>query len=205
MPSPQGRYFLCTVPEEDWEPPRHSLPPQIVYIRGQLEQGTTTAYRHWQVLVAFAKKTTVSSCRRFLGGRAHCELGRSDAARDYVWKEDTRIDGTQFEVGNWPIRRNSKPDWDAVWDLAKSGSIESIPANVRLQHYRTIRTIAADFAEPSAMERTIFVFCGRTGTGKSRRAWEEAGLSAYPKDPRSKFWDGYRNQEHVVIGKVKLT
>jgi len=29
---------------------------------------------------------------------------------------------------------------------------------------------------------------GTTGMGKSRRAWEEAGLNAYPKDPRSKFW-----------------
>jgi len=36
----------------------------------------------------------------------------------------------------------------------------------------------------------------------SKRAWEEAGLHAYSKDPRSKWWDGYRAQEHVIIGIV---
>jgi hypothetical protein len=53
------------------------------------------------------------------------------------------------------------------------------------------------------MERQVYVFTGRTGTGKSRRAWDEAGFSAYPKDPRSKFWDGYRDQKHVVIDEFR--
>jgi hypothetical protein len=47
------------------------------------------------------------------------------------------------------------------------------------------------------------VYWGHTGTGKSRRAWDEAGIGAYPKDPRSKFWDGYRNHEHVVIDEFR--
>lgn len=53
------------------------------------------------------------------------------------------------------------------------------------------------------MERTISVFWGRTGTGKSKRAWEEAGLDAYPKDPRTKFWDGYRSHRFVVIDEFR--
>jgi len=47
------------------------------------------------------------------------------------------------------------------------------------------------------------VFWGTSGTGKSRRAWEEAGIQAYPKDPRTKFWDGYRGQEHVVLDEFR--
>jgi len=47
------------------------------------------------------------------------------------------------------------------------------------------------------------VFWGRTGTGKSRRAWEEAGLSAYSKDPLSKFWCGYNGQEDVVVDEFR--
>ena len=46
-------------------------------------------------------------------------------------------------------------------------------------------------------------YWGATGTGKSRRAWDEAGLDAYPKDPRTKFWDGYRGQEHVVMDEFR--
>lgn len=53
------------------------------------------------------------------------------------------------------------------------------------------------------MEREVFVFVGPTGAGKSRRAWEEATWDAYPKDPRTKFWDGYRDQCHVVIDEFR--
>lgn len=78
-----------------------------------------------------------------------------------------------------------------------------IPAQIRIQHYRTLRAIRSDFATPVGMERTCKVFWGPTGTGKSRRAWEEAGVEAYPKDPNTKFWCGYSNQKHVVIDEFR--
>lgn len=53
------------------------------------------------------------------------------------------------------------------------------------------------------MERSCIVFWGPTGTGKSRTAWKLAGLSAYPKDPRTKFWDGYRGQSDVVVDEFR--
>jgi len=34
-------------------------------------------------------------------------------------------------------------------------------------------------------------------------AWEQAGFDAYPKDPRTKFWDGYRQHENVVIDEFR--
>ena len=51
--------------------------------------------------------------------------------------------------------------------------------------------------------RTCFVFWGRTGTGKSKRAWDEGGLQSYPKDPRTKFWDGYSGQRTVIIDEFR--
>lgn len=195
----QGIYWILTIPEEDFQP---SLPDGCKYVKGQLEEGETTGYRHYQVLAVLTKKGSQSSVRNMFGGRAFCELSRSSAANEYVWKEDTRI-GEPFEFGQLPIKRNEPKDWDRVWDLAIKGDILSIPADIRVQHYRTLRTITADFACTPSMERTCFVFCGKTGTGKSRRAWDEAGMDAYPKDPRTKFWDGYRDQKHVVIDEFR--
>jgi hypothetical protein len=63
-----------------------------------------------------------------------------------------------------------------------------------------------DYAQPEAIERTIHVFHGPTGTGKSRRAWEEAqlgGLPVYAKDPRSKFWYGYRSEDRVIVDEFR--
>jgi len=53
------------------------------------------------------------------------------------------------------------------------------------------------------MVRTCWVYWGRTGTGKSRRAWDEAGVDAYPKDPRTKFWCGYFGQANVIIDEFR--
>lgn len=57
--------------------------------------------------------------------------------------------------------------------------------------------------EPIGVEKTVQVFWGPTGTGKSKRAWEEATTEAFPKDPRTKFWDGYRGQCSVVIDEFR--
>jgi len=196
----QGIYWLLTIPHYDFTP---WLPPSCVYIRGQLERGNEGGYLHWQLLVVLSRKGSLASVKGFFGDGAHCELSRSTAADEYVWKDDTYVDGTRFELGSKPIRRNVKEDWVKVWEAAKSGDLESIDCNIRFQHYRTIRVIRADFAKPVGMERTCDVFWGRTTTGKSRRAWEEAGLGAYPKDPRTKWWDGYLNHEHVVIDEFR--
>lgn len=195
----QGLYWLLTVPENDFEP---NLPDNVAYIKGQKERGNETGYIHWQILVVLRRKGSLSTIQGIFGRTCHAELSRSSAANEYVWKEDTRV-GQQFELGQLPFKRNDPKDWDRIWELAKSGTIDAIPADLRLQHYRTLRTIKADYAIPEAMVRECFVFCGRTGTGKSRRAWDEAGLSAYPKDPRTKFWDGYRDQQHVVIDEFR--
>lgn len=196
----QGIFWLLTIPYEEFVP----YPvPGTSWIRGQLEQGAESGYLHWQIIVAFSKKTSLAGCKQTFGDKVHAELGRSEAAADYVWKEETRVAGTQFEFGVKPIRRNSKTDWESVWESAKKGDIDAVPASIRVQSYRTIRTIASDFSKVSGIERTTYVFWGRTGTGKSRRAWAEAGLDAYGKDPRSKFWDGYQDQQHVVVDEFR--
>lgn len=97
----------------------------------------------------------------------------------------------------------SKKDWDAIWQLAIDGKLDEIPAEVRVQNYRTLRTIRADYAKPVGMVRTCTVLWGATGTGKSQRAWAEAGLESYPKDPNTKFWDGYTGQKHVVVDEFR--
>lgn len=78
-----------------------------------------------------------------------------------------------------------------------------IPASIRVPHYGTLRKIKQDYLQADPQVRRVSVFWGKTGTGKSRRAWEEAGFSAYPKAPTSKFWDGYQGQQNVVIDEFR--
>lgn len=195
----QGIFWIGTIPHASFTP----YPvPGTQWIRGQLEL-SHTGYLHWQLLVAFSKKKTIRQVTTIFGEGTHWELSRSEAAANYVWKDDTRVSGTQFEFGARPIRRNAAEDWESIWNAATEGNLLAIPASARVQHYRTLRAIETDFAQPVGMERTCYVFWGPTGTGKSRTAWERAGLEAYPKDPRTKFWCGYRTQTTVVIDEFR--
>lgn len=199
MPSPQGRYWLLTVPENEFTP---ILPVGVTYIKGQLEVAPTTGYRHWQIVACFEKKVSLRPVRA-LFGEFHAELTRSSAAIAYVWKDDTAVPNTRFEFGELPFNPARKTDWARVRAAAVSGNFDSIPDNIFVQHYRTLRAIRSDYARPVAMVRQCFVFWGPTRTGKSRRAWDEAGMDAYPKAPTTKWWDGYQAHKNVVIDEFR--
>lgn len=127
--SGQGKYWMLTIPFDDWERP-NELPEGVQQIRGQGETGTG-GFRHWQLAITMRRKSRLRTIKSIFGTTAHCELSRSEAARGYVWKEETRIPDTQFEIGTLPHRRNSVEDWESVWELAKRGDVESIQANLR--------------------------------------------------------------------------
>lgn len=131
-------------------------------------------------MVAYPKTVSLSRIRQDFGP-CHAELTKSDQARAYCQKEDTRIAGTQFEFGALAVRRNAETDWDAIRLAAISSDLSTVPSDIFVRCYNQLRRIGQDNLSPVAMERTCFVFWGTTGTGKSRRAWEEAGMDAYPK------------------------
>lgn len=205
MPSAQARYWILTIPFDDFAPDNFELlDAKVAYIKGQGELGTgESAYKHWQIMVNFKRAVRLAAVKQVFGRTCHAEPTRSDAASQYVWKDETSIEGTRFERGRKPIDRGESKDWAAIKDAACSGRLDDIPADVYVRNYNALKRIAVDHMEPVAIERIIHVYWGSTGVGKSRRAWEEAGINAYPKDPRSKFWDGYHNQEHVVVDEFR--
>lgn len=206
MPRRQGIFWILTLPSSNpstsaWPPTE--LPRGLQWISGQKEVGQERGYEHWQVCLALSKKGSLRTIQGMFGTDMHAELSRSSAAKEYCQKEDTAVSGTRFELGSRPIQRNSRIEWEDVWNAAKSGELERIPANVRVSSYRALRTIASDYAKTEPMERICFVFWGPTGTGKSHRSWDEAGMEAYSKDPRTKFWDGYDSESNVVIDEFR--
>jgi len=157
---PKSIYWLLTIKYDDWIPPE-LLPDGVAYIRGQQERGGDTGYHHWQLLAVFTKQVRLPAVKRVFGQSAHAEPSRSSAADEYVWKEETRVAGTQFELGRKPVRRNSAKDWEAIRDAAKSGRLDDVPADVFIQHYRSLRTIGADYSEPVGTVRRVVVYWGK--------------------------------------------
>ena len=205
MPSKQAVAWIGTVPLAEWDAHREDYErcrPPLCYCRGQSEIGEH-GYAHAQVVAHFGRKLALKAVKSYFHGTGHWEPTRSAAANEYVWKDATAVEGSRFEWGDRPKRLNCKKDWDAIWTSAVNGDYEAIPASVRVSSYRTLKAIASDHMVPTAMERTCTVFWGNTGTGKSRDAWAAAGLHAYPKDPKSKFWCGYRDHDAVIIDEFR--
>lgn len=199
MPAAQGKYWMLTIPVHAYTP---FLPEEVEYTKGQVEKGTENGFLHWQLIVSFKKKVVLSRVRAVYGPY-HAELTRSAAADEYVFKEDTRVDGTQFELGVKVLKRNCPKDWDQIYASAKCGDFENIPKDVLIRSYSSLKKIHVDNICPVAQEKEVYVFWGRTGSGKSKRAWEEASLSAYPKSPTSIWWCGYQGHENVVIDEFR--
>lgn len=129
----QGIFWLLTIPENEYTP-KHEESCQ--WLKGQLEEGKESGYRHWQFVCAFKRKQSLAAVKKVFGSKCHAELTRSERANDYCSKEETRVEGTDFEYGSKPIRRNSKVDWESIWTSAKSGDVDAIPAHVRITSYR---------------------------------------------------------------------
>jgi len=80
------------------------MPLSHTYRWSRLYQRTVgTRREHWisplAALPCFIQETTNWFHQETIGPECHAELSRSAASTDYVWKEDTRVDGTPFELG----------------------------------------------------------------------------------------------------------
>lgn len=117
-----------------------------------------------------------------------------------------------FEAGSLPdYKKNSKlggeatkKKWDQVWDQAKSNQVESIEKKILIPHYRTVKQIAKDYqiAPPDLAKPCGVWFYGEPDTGKSHAARQQFP-NCYDK-PCNKWWDGYQNEEFVLIDDFDL-
>lgn len=146
-------------------------------------------------------KCSLNQVKNVFPSSGHYELTYSKAVDEYVWKDETSL-GERFELGKKNLRRNSKVDWDEIKANAIAGSLESVPSDVFIRYYHSLKRISQDYLRPVGSPKTVHVLWGSTGTGKSHRAWE-AFPDAYSKDPRTKWWTGYRGEKAVIIDEFR--
>lgn len=194
-------FTLNNYTDEDEEKLQRCGSMYLIYGKEVGENGTP----HLQGYLYFKSQRTFKSLKKKLGDRVHIEKqrGTCEQAIDYCKK-----DGSIVELGTAPMSRKRKGEveqdrWGEIWTAAKEGRVEDIPARERVMCYNKIRKIEKDYLKPEAVAKEVYVFWGTTGTGKSHRAWDEAGLDAYPKCPRVKFWEGYQGHENVVIDEFR--
>ena len=159
------------------------------------ERGNATGTRHLQGYIRFGNARTVRSVRRGLPG-LHIELaiGSFEQNLEYCSKEN--------EVEEWGERPKQGVRSDLIV-IRERVLIDHAPILdiVECRNYQQLR-----FAEklrelgppPTRDVPEVYWFYGKTGTGKTRCAFEETE-SPWISSRNLKWWQGYDVQKHVII------
>jgi len=79
----KARYWILTIPAHLFVP---YLPPGVDFIKGQMEVGGNTGYKHWQIIAYVKSQVRMSQLVELFGKETHCEPSKSAAVEDYVCK-----------------------------------------------------------------------------------------------------------------------
>lgn len=175
------------------------------YIVLGYEEAPSTGTPHIQGFVQFDRKKRFGAVKDLLPPGTHLEAARGSAldAANYCKK-----DGCFWEDGVVPRPRGqaggeaNKERWDEVKELAKAGDIDSVPSDIFIRYYGTLRRIAKDYMKkPDPLDGVCGLWIwGDSGTGKTHVV-----AATYPDrylKPISKWWDGYQGEDVVHLDEI---
>lgn len=171
------------------------------YIQLQIEK--VNRY-HIQGFVCCCYPMTMSRLKKLIHEKAHLEImkGTVQQSIEYCSKEQSKIEGTEWKMGEPPMHQGKRSDMEALAELIKSKPKEK---DIFEQHpklflmYNRGITKSLGFyiqARTGELDTDVRVYFGKPGTGKSRKAFEHNNY--YIKD-NTVWWDGYDGQELVIF------
>lgn len=178
------------------------MPPYCRYVACQLESGANTGYVHYQAIFHLERKMSKVQLLELIGTGIWCELTYAPSSNEYPLKDRTYIEPFRFEFGEKVIKRNNSADWQLVYQQASRGTFEEIPADIRVRHYLSLRRIYNDSLQCVISPRRTYLFWGTTGSGKTQLCIE-LFPNGYYKDPCNLWFDGYSNQETIIIDEFR--
>jgi hypothetical protein len=152
---------------------------------------------HLQCYVQCGTRRTRRALSRVLGGRAHLEpaRGSGEQNRRYCSK-----DGDVWEFGVLQ-QQGRRGDLSSLLAEARKGAtwvslLETHPAALA-RYPKFVDRVIGTYGPTREWPPEVYVYWGSTGTGKSRRAFEEAS-SPYVHSGGSWF-DGYQGEGDVIF------
>lgn len=215
MPAKQFKWWLVTswIDTESGSEPMFAHPSELLvehghiieYGKGQQECCPETLRMHWQWICHTKKKITGTAMAEILGPDSWAIGMTKNNADEYVHKDETKVEGTEFEFGQRPFHSNEAADWQAQLELFRAKRYKDMHPGVFVRHARSFNYAASLLVEPYAGPKEVNVFQGLPGTGKSRRVWEiECGPDCWDTTKLyvvtdKYWWDGYSGQEAVLF------
>ncbi len=201
--APRGRHWCLTInnPELEAQYDESIIADlDLEYLIYGKEVGTSGT-PHLQMYTCYINRKSLHQVKGDFP-RAHIErmAGTPKQASLYCKK-----DGDWEEFGvipKTPAEKSSEmllETWEKAYELAKAGKIDEIRKDLLIRYYHAFKRIKQDNpARPADLDGVCgeWLF-GPTGVGKSYQA-RKNNPDFYDK-PINKWWDGYRNQNVVII------
>ncbi len=177
---------------------------QVRYCVFQEEKGQDET-PHYQGYVELNRAIPLATMKLMIP-RAHFERrrGNRDQARDYCMKEDTRQDGP-WECGDYKAGgQGARTDLlEAIATADETYSIAEVARQHPLQFVKYSRGLSQYIfhtrpARSIANPPSVHLYYGTTGSGKTRKAFED-NESIYRKAPDSTWFDGYYGQDCLLL------
>lgn len=204
MARQQSRRWSATFFSE--EPPEWD-PSWMSYLLAAQEICPETQRLHWQTYLETSRRLTLAGLKAKPGWETcHLEISRgsSTANQDYCLKTGTEIYVEYGEI----FQQGTRADLQALGDqlIAGTTTVDEITLDQPHAHHiygRTldrIEDILNQRRTPRSSPPEVFWFWGPTGTGKTRRVFEEMSPDDHWvwTDDRG-WWDTYRGQSDVVF------
>jgi len=177
---------------------------EVTFIIYQFEQVDTL---HIQGYVQFPVRKTLTQVKRLLSNRGHYEVARGSPQQciAYCSKEESRVRGP-YERGTVSLpgaRSDIQSFITSIKELKTDAILIEDHPNEFLKYHKAIDRIRNSAVGKRTWPMEVSVYWGASGSGKTRRALEEAGEDAYfvskGDQTHAVWWDGYTGQDAIII------
>lgn len=178
---------------------------KIKYLLYQLEKAPTTGTYHLQGCVSLKDPAKMTGVKKIFNSTTiHVEKAKDwEKLKDYCRKAETR----EMEAIEWGKdgEQGKRSDLEALAATIKGGSTLSTIADTQpgmfIKYHRGLQALRTALMRPKAMERKVILCWGKTGTGKTRLAYD-----LFPTEDiysvfciKSPWFDGYDGQKVAIL------
>jgi hypothetical protein len=177
----------------------------------QWELCPETNKRHAQGYAEFTSPVTRKNAQKMLSlPESHFEprKGTKEQAIAYCSKLETRADPNAEPIcfGDVGGQQGKRTDLSRCTELLqRGGSTKDVAISFPetfVKYHKGFAALQTAITIPKLRNVDVVCYWGPTGTGKTHRAYLEGGENAYWKDSTSMWWDGYFDQETVIIDEI---